>query len=116
MLWESLKEEIAWANYLKDLNLFEPEVGKLGKKKKKKDRNRVGAVAWIGSFSEETVRVLITRTNPQPLLFLFFLLHLYEKINISGTNCGNHFIIYVNQTTMLDASGLKSWGMPSVPQ
>ena len=33
--------------------------------------------------------------------FSFFLLSLYEKMDVSWTYCGNHFTIYVNQTIML---------------
>ena len=32
------------------------------------------------------------------LFFLFLLLYLYEKMDITWTYCDNHFTIYVNQT------------------
>ena len=38
--------------------------------------------------------------------FFFFLLYLYEKIDVSWTYCGNHFTIYVIQIIMLYALSL----------
>lgn len=40
------------------------------------------------------------------LLFSFFLLYLYEKMDITQTYYGNHFIMYINQTIMLYALNL----------
>ena len=48
--------------------------------------------------------------NKKNFFFFFFLLmkcwELYEILNVSWTYCGNHFTIYVNQTSMLYALGL----------
>lgn len=41
-------------------------------------------------------------------IFFIFLLYLYEKMDVSWTYCGNHFIIYVNQTIMLYTLNLYS--------
>ena len=51
------------------------------------------------------LRVIITRRK---CFSFFFLLYLYEKINVTRTYCGNHFSIYINQTIMLYALNLHS--------
>lgn len=40
--------------------------------------------------------------------FLFFVLHLYEKMGVRYTYCGNHSTIYVNQTITLYTLSLYS--------
>lgn len=49
--------------------------------------------------------VLITRRK---FFFKFFLLYLREKMGVSGTYCGPHFTIHVNQTITLHTCNLHS--------
>lgn len=52
-------------------------------------------------------RIVVKRVNPkhfhhkENFFLLFLLLHLYEKMDVSWTYCGNHFTIYVIGAIML---------------
>ena len=55
-------------------------------------------VWYVGKLlRQQILRVLITR-KIFSFFLLFFLLYMYEKMNVSWTYCHNHFITHTNQT------------------
>ena len=64
------------------------------------------ALWYTGKLLKVNPRILITRQIF--FFFLSFMKHwmLYEMLNVSWTYCGNHFTIYVHQTSMLYALSL----------
>ena len=73
------------------------------------------AVWYTGNLlREQILSVLITRKLFFPsFFFVFFLLYLYEKMDVNWTVCDNHFMIDVNQNIMPNALNL---GMSIVSQ
>ena len=73
------------------------------------------AVWYTGNLlREQILSVLITRKLFFPsFFFVFFLLYLYEKMDVNWTFCDNHFMIDVNPTILPNALNL---GMSIVSQ